>query len=86
MKRKLPKLKSDRAAAAFVETSDLTQYDLSVMTPVRFEFAKKETRVNMRLPAALLTAVRKAANEAGMPYQRFIRHALERALVDRRGK
>jgi predicted DNA binding CopG/RHH family protein len=83
MKRKLPRLKSDRAAAAFVETADLTQYYLGVMAPIRFEFSKKEARVNMRLPSELLSAVKEAASEAGMPYQRFIRHALERAVEHR---
>lgn len=80
MKRKLPVLSSDKAAAAFVETADLTQYDLSSMTPVRFEFARKEARVNMRLPGELLAAVKAAAAAAGVPYQRFIRHALEQAV------
>jgi predicted DNA binding CopG/RHH family protein len=34
----------------------------------------------MRLPEDLLTAVKGAAADRGMPYQRFIRQALERAL------
>lgn len=80
MKRKLPNLGSDLAAEKFVETADLTQYDLTAMKPQRFEFAAKEARVNMRMPEQLLTAVKKAAEKAGMPYQRFIRQALEQAL------
>ena len=58
----------------------LTAYDLSGLKPVQFEFAAKEARVNMRLPGELLAAVKAAASKAGMPYQRFIRHALERAV------
>jgi predicted DNA binding CopG/RHH family protein len=84
MKRRLPNLKSDRRAEAFVRDADLTDYDLHAMTPVRFEFARKEARVNMRLPGPLLTAVKTAAERAGMPYQRFIRQALERAITPRR--
>lgn len=80
MKRKLPDLSTDQAAAEFVEQADLTQFDLSTLTPTRFEFAPKEARVNMRLPGELLDAVKVAAEKAGMPYQRFIRQALEQAL------
>lgn len=80
MKRKLPKPASDETAAKFVAEADLTSYDLSDMKPVRFEFAAKEARVNMRLPGELLAAVKSAANKAGIPYQRFIRRALEQAI------
>lgn len=80
MKRKLPDLSTDQAAADFVEQADLTQFDLSTMKPTRFEFAPKEARVNMRLPGELLDAVKVAAEKAGMPYQRFIRQALEQAV------
>jgi predicted DNA binding CopG/RHH family protein len=84
MKKKLPKLRSNKAAEAFVAESDLTQYDLSGMKMVRFEFAPKAARVNMRLPAALLKAVKASAARQGVPYQRFIRQALERAVVPRK--
>ena len=80
MKRKLPRPAGDQAAADFVEAADLTEFDLSGMQPVRFEFAPKEARVNMRLPGELLAAVKAAADKAGMPYQRFIRRALEQAI------
>ena len=36
--------------------------------------------MNMRLPSALLKAVRAKAEAQGMPYQRFIRAALEQAV------
>jgi predicted DNA binding CopG/RHH family protein len=64
-----------------VAESDLTHYDLSAMQPMRFEFAPKEARVNMRLPEGLLQAVKLAAAQRGVPYQRFIRQALERAVA-----
>jgi predicted DNA binding CopG/RHH family protein len=80
MKPKLPKLDSDEAAEAFVATSDLTDYDLSDMRMVRFEFQPKTERVNMRLPLPLLEAVKATAARAGIPYQRFIRQALENAV------
>lgn len=84
MKRKLPELRSDEAAEAFVAEADLTQYDLSEMQSVHFEFQPKSERVNMRLPRALLDAVRASAAKEGVPYQRFIRQALEAAVSTRK--
>ena len=84
MKKKLPRLKSDKAAERFVERADLTEYDLSEMRPTRFEFQPKSERVNMRLPRQLLDAVRASAAKAGVPYQRFIRQALENAVHRKR--
>jgi predicted DNA binding CopG/RHH family protein len=80
MKKKLPDLKSDKEAEEFVTNSDLTEYDLSGMRIVRFEFQPKSERVNMRLPRPLLDAVKATAARAGVPYQRFIRQALESAV------
>ncbi|MDE2448408.1 MAG: hypothetical protein KGO22_05515 [Gammaproteobacteria bacterium] len=79
---KLPHLKSDAQAERFVGESDLTRYDLSALQPGRFEFAPKEARINMRLPSKLLKAVKLAAAERGVPYQRFIRQTLERAVAE----
>ena len=76
----LPLFPSDADAEAFVASADLTKYDLSSLTPTRFEFSSKDARVNMRLPAELLEAVKATASRKGMPYQRFIRQALEQAL------
>ncbi|MGZ8325856.1 MAG: CopG family antitoxin [Rhodoplanes sp.] len=84
MRKKLPKLRSDRAAEAFVATADLTQYDLSGLTPVRFEFKPKTERVNMRLSKELLENVKARAAKAGVSYQRYIRLALERAVAERK--
>lgn len=80
MKRKIPTFESDEAAGRFVDTADLSDYDLSGAIPVRFEFQKKAARVNMRLPESLLGAVKSRARAQGIPYQRFIREALERAV------
>jgi len=84
LKKKLPRLKSDKEAEEFVAKADLTEYDLSGMRPIRFEFQPKSERVNMRLPRLLLDAVRASAARAGVPYQRFIRQALEEALQRKR--
>lgn len=84
MKKKLPRFRNDREAEEFVDKADLTEYDLSEMRPVRFEFQPKSERVNMRLPRQLLDAVRSSAAKAGVPYQRFIRQALEEAVERKR--
>jgi predicted DNA binding CopG/RHH family protein len=83
-KKKLPELKSDEEAEEFVAEADLTAYDLSGMRTVQFEFEPKRERVNMRLPRRLLDAVKAAAARAGVPYQRFIRQALEAAVQRRK--
>jgi predicted DNA binding CopG/RHH family protein len=78
--KKLPILKTDKQAEAFIADSDLAGFDLSALKPVRYEFSPKEARINMRLPGQLLNAVKSAAKRRGVPYQRFIRQALEQAL------
>lgn len=73
---------TDEEAEDFVATADLTEYDLSGGRLVRFELRPKDRSINLRLPAPLLDAVRGQAEKAGMPYQRFIRMALEQALAN----
>jgi predicted DNA binding CopG/RHH family protein len=80
MKKPLPTLRSDEEAEDFVATADLTDYDLSGLRLMRFEFEPKSERVNLRLPRPLLDAVKATAAKAGLPYQRFIRQALETAV------
>lgn len=77
MKKPIPTFDSDEAAERFVETADLSEYDLTAFKPVRFEFERKEARVNMRLPVPLLEAVKARAQARGIPYTRLIREALE---------
>ncbi len=84
MKKKLPRLRSDRAAERFVAQTDLTQYDLSDMKDKRFEFAPKAARINMRLSPDLLKAIKATAARSGIPYQRFIRQAPEKAVTARK--
>jgi predicted DNA binding CopG/RHH family protein len=84
--KKLPVFRSDEELEAFVDHADLTEYDLSEMKPYRFEFEKKEARVNMRLPGSLLNAVKSEARERGIPYQRLIREAIEQAVSPARKK
>ena len=43
--------------------------------------SRRRERVNMRLPKPLLDGVKARASAEGMPYQRYIRKALEEALA-----
>jgi predicted DNA binding CopG/RHH family protein len=80
--KKFPILRTDEEAEYFVATADLTEYDLSDMVPMRFELRPKDKSVSLRLPEKLLTAVRSRAKRVGIPYQRFIRMALEQAVQE----
>lgn len=83
MTRRVPELTSDAEAEAFLD-QDLSDLDFDQFTPARFEFQPKGARVNMRLPQSLLEAVKRRAAARGVPYQRYIREALE-AAVGRKG-
>lgn len=80
MKKEWPSLRSDEEAERFVAEADLTDYDFSKMTPMRLELRRKDKSVSLRLSDALLTAVKRAAAKHGMPYQRFMRQAIEQAI------
>ena len=77
--QRVPEFKTDDEAAAFLE-QDLSTLDFSLFQPMRFEVAKKEAALNMRLPAALLNAVRAKAKAKGIPYARYVRMVLEADL------
>lgn len=81
--KKIPRLKTDAAAEAFLE-KDLSGLDFSQFKPARFEFQAKDAQINMRLPSKLLAAVKASAKSSGVPYQRFIRETLEHAVGKKR--
>jgi predicted DNA binding CopG/RHH family protein len=81
MKKKPPRLSSNKAAEDFVATADLTRYDLSKMVPVRFELKPKTERVNMRLSKELLDSVKEARGENGRLLPAFYSPHSERAVA-----
>jgi predicted DNA binding CopG/RHH family protein len=83
MKRKVPEFKSDEEAEAFLE-QDLSDLDFSQFKPLRFEFRPKQKSINLRISEELLEAVRTHAKKQGIPYQRYIRQALERAVAQKK--
>jgi predicted DNA binding CopG/RHH family protein len=80
MKKKVPRLKTDRQAEAFL-AQDLSNIDFSQFKAARFEFEKKDEQINMRMPKSLLAAVKARAKARGIPYTRLIRETLERAMA-----
>ncbi len=80
--KSFPRLKNDEDAERFVEKVDLSEYDFSDFKPMSFEFAPKDKAVTLRLSAPLLDAVKDTASKEGVPYQRYIRHVLEKAVQD----
>jgi len=86
MAKKFPDLKSDDEAEAWLQGADLTEYDLTDMKKVRFELARKDASISLRLPAALLASLRAEAAKANMPTQRLIRMLIEAQLAERTPK
>ncbi len=80
MSRKLPALRSDKEAEQLLDR-DLSEYIIAEnLAPFPFEYRPKQKSVNLRISEELLRAVRAAARRRGIPYQRYIRQALELAL------
>jgi predicted DNA binding CopG/RHH family protein len=79
--KQMPPLNSDAEAEAFVADADLSEYDLSVFVPTRFEFTAKSAAINMRLPQPLLDALKARAEARGMPYTRYVRMLIEADLA-----
>ena len=86
MPKKFPDLKSDEEADAWLQGADLTEYDLTDMKKVRFELARKDASISLRLPTALLASLRAEAAKANMPTQRLIRMLIEAQLAERTAK
>ncbi|WP_396583968.1 CopG family antitoxin [Bartonella grahamii] len=78
--KQMPVLKTDEEAENFVDTADLTDYDLTGFKPVHFEFLPKEASMNIRLPQALMKALKEKAKNQAIPYTRYVLHLIERDL------
>jgi predicted DNA binding CopG/RHH family protein len=79
--KKLPVLFTDEDAERFVDQADLTDYDLSGFKPMRFEFAKKDARLELRLPPDQLLALKAAAQKMGIPHTRLVRQFITEGLM-----
>lgn len=80
MKKQLPKFKSDKDLEKFMD-KDLSSYlSKDKLYSATFEFAPKKKIVNLRMSDELFLAVTKISKKRGMPYQRYIREALEQSI------
>ena len=86
MSKPFPDLKTDEEAERWLAAANLADYDLAAMQKIRFELAPKDSSISLRLPAALLEALRARAAQAKMPTQRLIRVVIEAGLGDEKGK
>ena len=81
MKKKMPRLKSDKEAEQFL-AQDLTDFiNLKNFTSVNFELLPKDKQVNLRFSEQLLSAVRQKADQEVISYQKYIRKAVEESLT-----
>jgi predicted DNA binding CopG/RHH family protein len=77
MSKRLPKLKNDEDVKKALD-GDLSLYiDADNLSAVTFEFAPKTKVVNLRISPDLFSAVKKASERRRIPYQRYVREALE---------
>lgn len=79
--KKMPSLRSDAEAENFLETADLSEFDLSGFKPMRFEIAPKSAALHLRLPEALLEGLKSRAKAKGVPYTRYVRMLVESDLA-----
>jgi predicted DNA binding CopG/RHH family protein len=77
---KIPSFHTIEDAESFVETADLSEFDLSDFKPMHFEFEPKSKTLNMRVPESLLEALKAKAKAKGIPYTRYVRQVLEQSI------
>jgi predicted DNA binding CopG/RHH family protein len=79
----LPVFKTDEEAENFVDTADLSEYDLSGFRPLStFDFAKKkDARLEVRLSQDDLNILKEAAKIKGIPYTRLARQLMREGLA-----
>ena len=80
MKKRLPKLKSDKDAEEFLERNLSDYIHSGNFKLASFEYAAKDKAVSVRLSGALLSAIKLASKKKGIPYQRYIREAIEQSI------
>jgi predicted DNA binding CopG/RHH family protein len=81
-KKQIPKWKTDQEADEWLQSADLTQFDLGRGVPMgkwllQYEQYSKDKNINLRLSGGMLKDLRELGVKSGIPTQRFIRLALE---------
>ena len=75
----VPPMTTDAGAEAFLD-QDLSDLDMTAFKPLDWERQPKTARINMRVPQALVDALKAKASARGIPYQRLVREAIEKAV------
>jgi predicted DNA binding CopG/RHH family protein len=70
---------TDEEAEAFLD-QDLSDLDMTQFKPTDWERQPKTARITMRVPQGLVDALKAKARAEGVPYQRLIREAIEKAV------
>ena len=78
-RRTVPEMTTDDEAEAFLD-QDLSDLDFTQFRPADWERLPKTARITMRVPEELVTALKARAAARGIPYQRLIREAIEKAV------
>lgn len=82
MNKKIPVFKSDKELEEFLE-GDLSDYiHAGNFRRVKFELMPKAEKVNLRISAKLLEAIKAKAKKLSMPYQQYIRLVMEKEVLD----
>lgn len=75
----IPDMTTDEQAEAFLDR-DLSELDFTQFQPLDWERLPRTARITMRVSEALVTALKARAKERGIPYQRLVREAIEKAV------
>jgi predicted DNA binding CopG/RHH family protein len=70
---------TDEEAEDFLD-QDLSDLDMTQFKPAGWERQPKTARITMRVPQGLVDALKAKARAEGVPYQRLIREAIEKAV------
>ncbi|WP_338635805.1 CopG family antitoxin [Spirobacillus cienkowskii] len=86
MKKKLPKLTTDKEAEEFID-QDLSEYmDNDDFKLTTFEFAPKNKSITIRISDPLLNCIQSFAKEEKVSYQKIVRQALEEYIRKKKKK
>ena len=77
--KQMPSFATDAEAEHFVDTADLSEYDLSGFVPMHLALNRPKDEAFVLVPQDLEVALRAKAEERGIPFARLVREALEQA-------
>ena len=82
MKKKLPKIKTNKAAEEILN-QDLSAYiNKDNFKSVSFEFLPKTEQINIRVSKPLIKAIKNKAKKQKMQYQKYVRLILEKVVTE----